>query len=428
MWMVTHSGRAPLVTEVPKLLNGLEGMFGSSSVGRLLVIDAEANSVPFLKGLEAGKPSRSWVTRLRPGWVEGKRIFNRTNYRAYRDGDRVRVGVADFNDPEVEGGKFRMRVVEVERRTTGDVTYLGASTKLDEREWKAADIADLYFDRWPAQEGNFRAANQAAGLKEVHGYGKRLVDNVSVLTELDKLAGTLRGAGERLSRQQEKVEENSRRLREDQKVLARRQRRQQTVDRHLEPRLLPGRAVTPKTHEILKEQRALAVEVARRADRVAGLTKRIDEAQAGLHRTEQKLLKYRERKEVLESRRTIFAHDVELDSLFSLLKVGLVLLVTYALKELLGDARMEVSTFLERVATLPARLCKTPKLEIVTIEYNRRDADVMGLLQTHCDAINARNLRLRSGRRLRLVVEEAPPPARPPPPGSRFGSGERFVR
>ena len=161
---------------------------------------------------------------------------------------------------------------------------------------------------------------------------------------------------------------------------------------------------------------------------MAGLTKRIDEAQAGLHRTEQKLLKYRERKEVLESRRTIFAHDVELDSLFSLLKVGLVLLVTYALKELLGDARMEVSTFLERVATLPARLCKTPKLEIVTIEYNRRDADVMGLLQTHCDAINARNLPLRSGRRLRLVVEEAPPPARPPPPGSRFGSGERFFR
>ena len=85
-----------------------------------------------------------------------------------------------------------------------------------------------------------------------------------------------------------------------------------------------------------------------------------------------------------------------------------------------------MSTFLDRVATLPASLRITPQLEIVTFEYNRRDPEVMGLLQTHCDAINARGLHLRSGRRLRIAVEEAPAPIRPPPPGSRVGSGDRF--
>ena len=46
-----------------------------------------------------------------------------------------------------------MRVVEVERRTKGEVTYLGASTLLRDDEWSAEQVADLYFDRWPAQEG-----------------------------------------------------------------------------------------------------------------------------------------------------------------------------------------------------------------------------------------------------------------------------------
>ena len=96
LWQVTYSGRAPLVREVPPLLTELEGVLKGAQVGRIVVIDAESNSIPFLKGLESATPSRGFVTRLRPSWMEGKRIFNRTNYAAYRDGDRIRMGVADF--------------------------------------------------------------------------------------------------------------------------------------------------------------------------------------------------------------------------------------------------------------------------------------------------------------------------------------------
>jgi len=49
--------------------------------------------------------------------------------------------------------------------------------------------------------------NQAAGLKEVHGYGKQLVDNVSVVTRLDKLTthiGRLEERQAKLSEQQDK--------------------------------------------------------------------------------------------------------------------------------------------------------------------------------------------------------------------------------
>lgn len=427
LWMLTHSGRAPLVKVVPDALNELDKICGPSSVGRLVVIDAEANSIPFLKGLEQSEPSRTWVTRLKEEWVKNKRIFNRTNYKAYRDGDRVRMGIADFKDPD--GGTFRMRVVEVERRTSGKLTYLGASIILDDREWKANEIADLYFDRWPSQEANFRAVNKAVGLKEVHGYGKQLVDNISVITELDKLSLKARNAEYLLHQQQSKENIYEQEVREDKLILGRKIRRQKTVRKHIKDKLKPGDTIKPSLQKMVKEQNTLADEIVKKTDKLSKSKERYEKAKSKVEKTQKRLVGYEEHKAILESRRKIFAHDVELDSLFSLMKVGLVLMITYVLREYFGGACMEAITFLDRVATLPARLRKTKGMEILTFEYNRRDPDVMSLLETHCDAINKRGLHTRSGRKLRIQIESAPLPSRPPPPlGERCKSGSRFVR
>jgi len=422
LWQATYSGRAPLVREVPALLAHLETVWGSDAVGRIVVIDAEGDSVPFLLGLEAS--GRSWVTRLPPSWVEGRAIFNWTNFRPYREGDRVRSGVADFKAPE--GRTFRMRVVEIERRHRSDRTYLGASQKLRDQDWKPQALADLYFDRWPCEEANFRAVNQAVGFKEVHGYGKALVSNVSVVTGLETLAGQIQRAEQRQQEQQAKLDALQQRQRQEEQTLLRRKRHQETVARRAQQRAVAGRPVTSSLQALVTEQGELAQEVVARTEQVTALRQQVQKAQGLTERTSERLTRYHEQRQRLEGRRHIFAHDVELDSLFSLLKVGLVLLVTYVLRNYLGQAKMEPSTFLERVATLPARLRQTPKHEIVTFEYNHRDPEVMGLLAGCVEAINALQLPLRSGKRLRVAVDPAPPPRRAPPPGSRTGSGDRY--
>jgi transposase len=432
LWQVTRSGRAPLVREVPPLLSQMKHILGGAEVGRIVVIDAESNSIPFLRGLEIGPTKHAWVTRLRPSWIESKRIFNRTNYRPYRDGDRIRVGVADFPIPRdaehPDGGLFRMRVVEIERRTKGTTTYLGASQLLSDKEWTADEIADLYFDRWPNQEANFRAVNQAVGAKEVHGYGKQLVDNVSVVTELDELrheCGRLEATAAQLKPERDAA---VRGLRAEEVELARRTRRLDTVTGRIDAAIARGARVTPALQRLSAERKELTGEIARQRATVARQEKGVGRLTARAETTARRLSERRAHTETLESRRQIFRHDVELDSLFAVLKVGLVLLVTFVLKEYLGDARMEPATFLERVATLPGRLRLLPDLEILTFEYNRRDAEVMALLATHVDAINARELRTRSGRVLRIEVEPAPPPRRPPPAGGRVNSARRFAR
>ena len=368
------------------------------------------------------------MTRLKPQWLEGKRIFNRTNYRTYRDGDRVRMGLCDFNDPEQKGATFRARVIELERRSKGTITYLGASTLLDEREWKPAELADLYFERWPKQEAKFRAVNQAVGFKDVHGYGKQLVDNISVITELDQLGQRIRNLEQGLEQKTIEQARRAEELQEQQKLLRRQERRLETVTRQLDKRMSGGQRITPKLRRVAKEQRSLAACVRKTSALSVRRQKMLERVGALRARHQAELAERQEQKQRLAARRKIYKHDTELDSLFSLLKVGLVQLVAYVLKEYLGDARMEPVTFLERVATLPAGLRTTPEFELVTFLYNRRDPEVMKLLVDHCHAINARRLRTRSGRRLRLQVDPAPLPRVPPPRQRRVNTGDRFAR
>jgi len=424
LWMITHSGRMPLVKAVPKLLDEFSALHGEAEIGRIVIIDAEGNSVPFLKQLQQDPSSRAWITRFKPSLMKGKKIVEHTPYKEYRDGDRIRHGLVELNDPEQPDQPFRCRVVEIERRTKGTKTYLGASLLLDKDEWDAAQIADLYFERWPKQEANFRAVNQAVKVKQVHGYGKQLVDNVAVVTKLDELHHKTEVRQCKLVQSKAKQEQESNQLNEQREQLRDTEIRHDVVNRQL--RQAVARASTTKAvlREIAGEQKKLTQKERKLGRSIAQGSQKLQQLEAQIEREERLLKQQRDLQQLLESRRHILKHDVELDSLFSVLKVGLVLTIQHILNEYFNDARMNPITFLERVAPLPARLGILPEKEILTFAYNVRDPEVMALLETHCDTINALALRTRSGRLLEVHVESAPPPRRPAP--ARAKSKDRF--
>jgi len=415
LWMVSHSGRMPLVKAVPELLTQFSELHAEAEIGRIVVIDAEGNSVPFLKQLEQAPEPRAWVTRLKPSIMQGKQIIEYTQPHEYRDGDRIREGLVDLNDPEQRGKVFRCRVIEIERRGKGTRTYLGASTLLDRAEWNAEQLANLYFERWPKQEANFRAVNQAVGIKQVHGYGKQLVDNVAVVTKLDAIEKRIVARKGRLVECKTKREQDSQYLSEQQDLLRETQRRNNTLNRRLLRAVTRDRTTNADLCEIVEEQRQLTQKERRLARNVAQGSKKLVERDTQIERDSSLLLRDEQQQQVLQSRRRILKHDVELDSIFGVLKVGLVLAIQYVLKEYFNNAHMNPITFLERIASLPATLSVEPTTETLTFAYNCRDPEVMALLHMHCDSINARALRTRSGRILQMRVELAPPPRHPPP-------------
>ena len=134
----------------------------------------------------------------------------------------------------------------------------------------------------------------------------------------------------------------------------------------------------------------------------------LDKTRTLTDKTTQRLNTYREEQYDLTAQRNILAHDVELDSLFNVLKVGLTLLVTYVLGNMLDNARMSPLTFLERIATLPAWSRVTDTHEYLTFRYNTRDPATMALLAASCSTINATGLRTRAGVILHVAVQDDP--------------------
>jgi len=252
LWLMTFSGHAPLVKVVQDGLSELEKFLGATQVGRIIVIDAEGNAVPFLKGLEQGEHPRGWVTCLKGTLLKGKKITGLGEFRPYRDGDRIRAGETHLNDPG--GGEFKIRVVEIERRSSGKVTRLGASVLLTEESFNPEDLGNLYFQRWPAQEANFRAVNQAAKLKQVHGYGKQLVSNISVVTKLSALSDRRARGEERHLSQTAEVAAQADELAATQKALQELELSRKGLDKQIKAFMKSGGGDEVKGQTLLKSQ------------------------------------------------------------------------------------------------------------------------------------------------------------------------------
>jgi len=416
---LTSSGRAPLCTELSKALNKLEALDPDIEVIRLVIFDAEGNSVALLRGLEEGKPARAWLTRLRPSMIRGKQLYDCSEWQPYRDGDMIRDGYVALNDATVRGNKFRCRVVEIRRRTKGTSTYIIASTLLKCEEWRGEQLANLYFERWPCQERQFRTASQAVRMKQVHGYGKKIVENEVAVAEIAVIKGEMDKREKKLIGWEADVATHKDLLRKDQEELRRVQRRLRDITGKLERSLLKGQQATEDLLAIAGEQKQLISQQQRLHTSTARLEEKVKKLDSQVERCERKQQQQRDRSETLQSRAEIVQHDVELDSLFGVLKWGLVLVLQWVLREYFKNTTMDVVTFLQRVLTLPARQRIMPEVEIVTFAYNDRDPEVMRFLERHCDSINARKLRMRSGRVLRVCVDPAPATIRPPPKWSK---------
>ena len=269
--------------------------------------------------------------------------------------------------------------------------------------------------------------SQAVGFKDVHGYGKQLVENISVISRLEELGNALSvlddkaktGEGER-ERQEAEIQQA--RARHDELTV-----QDANATALLKAGLKSHGPITPELRGLAREQTSLRKELAGAAAKVARGERSLAKTVTKLDRTQAKADKYQQEAATIDGRREIFRNDVDLDSIMTLLKVGLVFLVTYVLREFLGAAAMAPATFLARVALLPARLHLTPQLEIVTFDYNQRDPDAMSLLATWAPHINERRLKMRSGRSLRIQVDPPPPPARPPPRTKRTNSSRWFT-
>jgi hypothetical protein len=401
IYFETHSGPAPLAPRVLTLLEQIERTV-EYPVGRLTVIDGECCSAGLLWTFKQAE--RDLVTPLPATLATPERIrFGKGSApQPYRDGDTIREGQITLVDSHDKSLQVEARAIVIEQRTKQ--AWVALVTLADREQWSVRVLADIYYGRWPKQENFFRLANEAVGTNQVHGYGKRLVANTSVLTKLDELdQKTARAAEQRSNKEQQLVELTAQQaaLDKEQSQLSRYVvKRQERVDAALAADKTHTaafrRAVeelrdsSDRLEEVNQERTVLQRQQQQIDSQRATLTRRIE-------RNETTRAKLEDRKEILEA-------DVAQDVLFTTLKLTLAMLVHFVVVEYFPHRPMEWATFLSRLASLPGRRETTETTVTTFIKANDRDLDMMKTLEKACGRINRRRLTYKD-RRLRYVLE-----------------------
>lgn len=397
-----QSGAAPLAPRLVKLVEQAEELVGGD-VERAVVIDAEGSTFDLLETFT--QRQRVLITPLRPSRApELELSYSRGSYfRPYRDNDELRVGRCTLTQKST-GRSLELGALLVHRaHREADFVLLtnGLELGLEGRE-----LADLYFRRWPVQENAFKEGG-VLGLDEHRGNCGRMVANVAVVSQLERLAARARRTGDELEALREQsaalVTAATTGTKEEQRAGAALDTRRRRLDALVACGKTSGKgfadaAVDHQQALVRAEQASAAAEAARNAS---------EHNQAKTTELEEQLAVLTARQQHLEPQRTIRQLDVAQDMILTASKLTAAQLISFALREYLVMLPMTAATFVSRVFPLRGRKEVTPTDERIIFYENPRDPEVTGALQDACRRLNQRSLQ-RDGRRLHYEVEPQP--------------------
>ncbi len=409
-----QSGSAPLAPRLVQLVEDAEAKLGGGGVRRAVVIDAEGSTFDILEAFQ--NKQRVIVTPLRPARAPGLELsYSKGSYfRPYREHDELRIAKAVLTH-KTSGRSLELGALLVRRKHRESDTVLlttGLPLGMDGRE-----LADLYFARWPIQENAFKEG-AAVELDEHRGNSGRMVANIAVVTELERLESQAKaGQNERrdLAKATPDLEAALKSTRREHQraidALATRRRRFDAVvtEGRREGKQFARAAVEQQEAMVRAEVSQTLFDGAQQAQKAA-LTR--------LAALDELLAKVTARRKKLEPRRTIRKLDVALDTVLTATKLTAALLITFVIREYLSVMPMTPQTFASRLFGVRGRRETRPEEERVVFYENPRDPAVNAALDDACKRLNKRRL-VREGRRLSYALEP-PPKTRPLRTSRRF--------
>jgi hypothetical protein len=410
----TFSGQASIKKQLPSVLKRVDGLLGPGLLARLLVVDAELVSVDLFEALtqslrkEEGGPRR-FITVLKGAVLKSLKFEPQGEPVVYRRRDQLREGVVQLNRPvrstakaaaaeapSAEGGeatgaekpaKYAIRVVEMLRPDGRHPTPTYFATSAPVQELPTELVADAYLERWPHNEAIFRRARDGAALDRSQGYGRRSVHHVAIVTEREEVAAQLTRATEKETEAETEVAALRKELgRERGQLEERRKKRPQAIYVGAAERRIAHqkRHVAALAAELKAAEKRQAAAAARRKDR---------EGEAA---------------RLASMPDFIVERDVELDSIGTCIKLTLVALLEFILREYFGGARMELRTFIEEFVGLPVRIEQTRQILRFVIYPCSRSPVATGKLAAACAEVTRRRVR-HHGRRLILELRPSDP-------------------
>jgi len=190
IYFQTFNGHADLGKNALRMMDRISGYLNEAmeasepfSVTRVLIFDGGGNGVKTLRGL--CQSDYHFITILDANQVTERKLKSVSLKKRYAYGDAYVVDCAiELEDSHEKGYLFETRAVQVHWDNHRIAVLI---TSLPRTLCSPDNVVKSYFDRWPAQELNFKDLKSRVNIHRVVGYGKKSVDNTPVVEKIARL-------------------------------------------------------------------------------------------------------------------------------------------------------------------------------------------------------------------------------------------------
>jgi len=389
VYFETYSGHGPCGEHILEMFEKIEGAIedvpGSrTSVTRVLVMDGASNSVRTLRAF-ASQQKYHYITLLDDNQWKERKIHSIGRPKRYRYGKAtLREIVIELEDSQEKGYLVRTRGIKI-NWDNGKTTVL--LTSLPMETTGSSEIVQSYFNRWPAQELQFKGMKSATSLHRVAGYGKQEIKDERVAERqahatmmINKLKEILKNPLEDMRVHEESI-----------------------------AKLIPKERYLRKQSEISHGKRKLPEEL---MERLNSYGKKIQSHEREIKKIEKEhldhfrlLRKHRREWLRLQGKETVYKVDVELDQIVTFHRVSLAHLYAYFIKHFLGGDLISMTNLLHKVIHIHASIKETADARKIILDYNKKDTLMMQKLSGAIKKINALNVIGPQGKRMEFSLE-----------------------
>lgn len=273
----------------------------------------------------------------------------------------------ELKDSNDEGYIFETRAVQV-NWDNGKTSVL--ITSLPEEIFSTNNVVKSYFDRWPAQELNFRDMKSSVNIHRVVGYGKKLIDNAKVLEKIEQL--------------QEQICELERELEIPLKEIRR-------LEKNLQSKINKERIYREKS-VILDGERKLPehdAQVLKSIQKeINSLTRKIKRIEKDHEKPFKSMKKKKDELARIIDKKKIYRVDVELDQIMTCFKISFANICSYMLEECFGGEKMTLQRLFDTIFDLRGTVRVESDQRNIVIEKNPKQKKIMRKLESAVNIIN----------------------------------------
>jgi len=372
IYFETYSGHGPCGEYILELFEKIEEIIeevpGSrTSVCRVLVMDGASNSVKTLRAF-ASQQKYHYITPLDNNQWNERKVNSIGPPTRYSYGKATLQDVViELEDSQEKGYLIRTRAIKIDW-DNGKVTVLITSLPVEIVD--SSEVVRSYFNRWPAEESQFKSMKATVSLNKVAGYGKQKIEDEQVVKRQEH-------AALRINELKKILDQPLEQIRAHEESIA---------------KLIPEERCLRNQSKIVEGKRKLTAELMEKLNSYGKQIQRhereIKKIERG-HQAQFQLLRKHQREWLrLQGKETVYKVDVELDQILTFHRVSLANLYAYFIKHFLGGQPISMINFLHKIIHLPAAIEKTDKVRKITFDCNKKDKSMMERLMGAIEKIN----------------------------------------